>query len=379
MDIHVRKKLQGYRSLASSFSLAESSVSCQNLSLLCSRGKIRDCKSKCYSLKPLTVIKFPFAEPDGKEVELELIGGGEAEEEHNSDTPVPSSCDLNCSCLCHLQWPGMKLVWVPVDTDAPVEQEKGEEDEAEAKEPLSGEDGEEWEEYEEEESGECEQKPVADDGEMLMQSKAKFQHSLNILMAESPRRLSDPGPPSVLALAVTRSQSPPIPPKQSQVVQIPIHPTTIEEENIYESTLPVVKPNTCKELDIPLIKVRKPARRSKLSNSSSDPTSEFKVPLSSSWTVDATPPAIPPRIPLTPVHRVGIPLPQPTLEEWRTLKPSSPGGLSPQRAVTQPLISPHRLPPNSKRLSSASLQSLPEKKGPFRPNATAPLTCAELK
>lgn len=310
-------------------------------------------------------------------MELELIGGGEAEEEeHNPDTSVPSSCDLNCSCLCHLQWPGMKLVWVPVDTD--VEQEKGEEDE----EPLSGEDGEEWEESEEE-SGECEaadeQAAVVDDGETLMQSKAKFQQSLNILMAESQRRLSDPGPHSVLALAVTRSQSPPIPPKQSQLVQIQIHPTMIEEENIYESTLPVVKPNSCKELDIPLIKVRKPARRSKLSNSSSDPTSEFKVPLSSSWTVDATPPAVPPRVPLTPVHRVGIPLPQPTLEEWRTLRPSSPGGLSPQRVVTQPLNSPHRLPPlppNPRRLSCASL---PEKKGPFRPNAPVSLTCAELK
>lgn len=318
-------------------------------------------------------------------MELERIGGGEAEEEHNPDTPLPSSCDLNCSCLCHLQWPGMKLVWVPVDTDAHVEEveEKGEEDETEAKEPLSG---EECEEYEEAEIGECEaaneQTPVVDDGEILMQSKAKFKQSLNILMAESQRRLSDPGPHSVLALAVTRSQSPPIPPKQSQLVQIQIHPTMIEEENIYESTLPVVKnPNTCKELDIPLIKVRKPARRSKLSNSSSDPTSEFKVPLSSSWTVDATPPAVPPRIPLSPVHRVGIPLPQPTLEEWRTLRPSSPGGLSPQRAATQPLNSPHRLPPlppNPRRLSCASLQSLPEKKGPFRPNATVSLTCGEL-
>lgn len=322
------------------------------------------------------------------EVEVEVVGGGGAEAEHNLDTPRPSSCELNCSCLCHLQWPGMKLIWVPVDADGHEEdQEKGEEDEAEAEEQLSGEDGEEWEDYEEVEVGGCEavdgQTPVADDGEILRQSKEKFQQSLNILMAEGQRRRSDPGPQAALALAVTRSESPLIPPKQSQSVQGQNHPTMIEEENIYEATLPVVEslprknPTLCKELDIPLIKVRKPARRSKLSTSTSDPTSEFQIPPSSSATVNDTPPAVPPRIPLTPVHRAGIPLPQPTLEEWRTLRPSSPGGLSPQRAVTPPLNSPHRPPPpppNPRRLSCASLQSLAEKKGQSGRNATACLT-----
>ncbi|XP_011604978.2 rho guanine nucleotide exchange factor 15 [Takifugu rubripes] len=320
------------------------------------------------------------SEPDGKEVEVEVEvgGGGGAEAEHNPDMPLPSSCELNCSCLCHLQWPGMKLIWVPVDADGHEEdEEKGEEDEAE--EQLSG---EEWEDYEEVEVGGCEavdgQTPVAgqtagaDDGGMLKQSKEKFQQSLNILMAEGQRRRSDPGPQSALALAVTRSESPPIPPKQSQSVQSQIHPAMIEEENIYEATLPVVEslprknPTLCKELDIPLIKVRKPARQSKLSTSTSDPTSEFQTPPSSSATVNDTPPAVPPRIPLTPVHRAGIPLPQPTLEEWRTLRPSSPGGLSPQRAITPPLNSPHRPPPppppNPRRLSCTSLQSLTEKK-----------------
>lgn len=324
-------------------------------------------------------------------MEVEVGGGGGAEAEHNPDMPRPSSCELNCSCLCHLQWPGMKLIWVPVDADGHQEdeedEEKGEEDEAE--EQLSGEDGEEWEDYEEVEVGGCEavdgQMLVADDGEMLKQSKEKFQQSLNILMAEGQRRRSDPGPQSALALAVTRSESPPIPPKQSQSVQSQIHPAMIEEENIYEATLPVVEspprknPTLCKELDIPLIKVRKPARRSKLSTSTSDPTSEFQTPPSSSATVNDTPPAVPPRIPLTPVHRAGIPLPQPTLEEWRTLRPSSPGGLSPQRTITPPLNSPHRPPPppppsNPRRLSCASLQSLTEKKGQSGRNATACLT-----
>lgn len=303
---------------------------------------------------------------------MELIGGGEAEAELGLDTLLPSSCDLNCSCLCHLQWPGMKLIWVPVEED-------GEEDEEESDEQRSGEDDEEWEEYEEAEMGGCEEvdgggQTLVDDGEVLMQSKAKFQQSLELLMAESQRRRSDPGPHSVLALAVTRSQSPPVPPKLSQSVQIQIHPSTSEEENIYEATLPVVEPPprktppACKELDIPLIKVRKPARRSKLSYSSSDPTSEFQVRPEPCSSADDVPPAIPPRVPLTPVHRAGIPLPQPTLEEWRTLRPSSPSGLSPQRAVTPPISRPPPPPPNPRRLSCASLQ---EKKGPRAPSSPA--------
>lgn len=298
-------------------------------------------------------------------MEIALTGGADVEE-HSTDVPPPSSCELNCSCLCHLQWPGMKLIWVPVDADAHVE------------------DDEEWEEYEEVEIGgseaDDEQTPVVDDGEMLRLSKGKFQQSLDILMAEGQRRRSDPGPHSVVSLAITRSQSPLIPPKESHPVQIQTHPSVSEEENIYEATLPVVEPPprknapACKELDIPLIKVRKPARRSKLSYSASDPTSEFQVLQEASSSAEEVPPAIPPRIPLTPVLKVGVPLPQPTLEEWRILRPSSPSGLSPQRAVTPPLNIPHRPPPpssNPRRFSSASLQSLPEKKGLLQSDSTS--------
>lgn len=275
----------------------------------------------------------------------------------------------------------MKLIWVPVDADTHVEDNE-KEGEDEADEQQSGEGAEEWEDYEDYEvveiggcNAEDEQTPVVDDAEMLRQNKRKFQQSLDILIEEGQRRRSDPGPHSVLSLAITRSNSPPIPPKQSHPVQIQIHPSLSEEENIYEATLPVVEPpprknpaNACKELDIPLIKVRKPARRSKLSYSTSDPTSEFQAHQEAGSTEDDVPPAIPPRIPLTPVHRAGIPLPQPTMEEWRTLRPSSPSGLSPQRAATPPLSTPHRPPPppvNPRRLSTASLQSLPEKGGRF--------------
>ncbi|XP_068569410.1 ephexin-1 [Cebidichthys violaceus] len=324
--------------------------------------------------------------PDGKEVEIPLIGGGEAEAEHSPHTPLGPCCEPGCSCVCHLQWPGMKLVWVPVDMD--------DEDETDVEE-HGGEDEELWEEDiegvtgggEDSDAGEeVDRMSVIDERDVSKQEKAKFHQCLDVLMADNHRRLSDPGPHSVLSsLADTRSQSPPVPPKRAQSPQIHLLPTQDEEESIYEVTLPVVNPapekstTLCKELDIPLIRVRKPARRSKLSYSTSDPTSEFQTDMQPAPSLDEAPPAIPPRRPvihdsrsLTPVHR-GIPLPQPTLEEWRNLRPSSPGGsvapsgLSPQVTVAHPPLSPHRPPPpppktDPRRLSSASMQSLTQKK-----------------
>ncbi|XP_074518373.1 rho guanine nucleotide exchange factor 19 [Halichoeres trimaculatus] len=327
--------------------------------------------------------------PDGKEVEVQSTGADEAEVELSPNTPLSPSCDPSCTCVCHLQWPGMKLVWVPVD--AAEEEGGGEEEdlyEEELREEVWDEEVEEEEEEEEEDSraeDEVDRTSVADDSQLLKQEKAKFHHSLGVLLADGHRRRSDPGPHSVLAsLAVTRSQSPPVPPKQTQST---LHRSAQEEEEegIYEATLPVLEvplkktPSACKELDIPLITVRKPARRSKLSYSTSDPTSEFQNDLKPVSSPEDAPPAIPPRMPLnqdsrslTPIHRAGIPLPQPTVEEWRNLRPSSPNsstgsGLSPHRAITPPPASPHRPPPpppktDPKRLSSASLQSLTQRK-----------------
>ncbi|XP_029382484.1 rho guanine nucleotide exchange factor 15 [Echeneis naucrates] len=326
------------------------------------------------------------SEPDGKEVDAHLIGGGEAELEHSPDTPLSPCHDPECSCVCHLQRPGMKLIWVPVDVE-----DGQKEDESDGEEPE--ENREDWEDSEVEpgeegySDGEDEVIEVAEEPEEpeVLKQKAKFNQSLDVLIAEGQRRRSDPGPHSILtSLAVTRSQSPPVPPKRAK--SPPMHPnppTHSEEENIYEDTLPMLDPapkkttNECKELDIPLITVRKPARRSKLSYSTSDPTSDFQMnnePISSA---QDEPPAIPPRVPLsqdgrslTPVHRGGIPLPQPTWEDLRNLRPSSPSGLSPQRAITptqtNPLV-PHRAPPpppksDPRRLSSASMQSLTQKK-----------------
>ncbi|CAK6952873.1 rho guanine nucleotide exchange factor 15 [Scomber scombrus] len=340
--------------------------------------------------------------PDGKEVEVQLNGGGEAEVEHRPDTPLSPCCEPSCSCVCHFQRPGMKLIWVPVDVEDGEEEEEEEEDveedveeEMEEEEDVTDGEGDSWEgEDKEVERGgegdseaeyEVDRTLAVDEGVISKLDKAKFHHSLGVLISEGNRRRSDPGPHAVLtSLAVTRSQSPPVPPKQTQSH----HKAIDEEENIYEATLPVIdrtprkSSSVCKELDIPLIKVRKPARWSKLSSSSSDPTSEFEVDAGSVSSPDIMPPAIPPRMPvtqdnrvLTPVHRGGIPLPQPTREEWRMLRPSSPsssstGGLSPQRAVTPPPTSslqPQRAPPpppkiDPRRLSSASLQSLTQKK-----------------
>lgn len=339
-----------------------------------------------HHFKDFNMLLLLDAAPDGKEVEIQLTGGGEAAADlspHN--TPLSSCCEPGCSCICHLQWPGMKLVWVPMDADDSVEDETDEEQKGE--EGEEGEEGEDWEELEGTETVDgVEQTPATDESQVSKQNKTKFHQSLDVIIAEGHRRRSDPGPHSALNLAVTRSQSPPVPPKQSQSGQITQKPLQSEEENIYEATLPVVGPKktaaVCKELDIPLIKVRKPARRSKLSYSTSDPTSEFQANLERNLNPDDMPPAIPPRMPmaqdsrsLTPVYRGGIPLPQPTVEEWRILRPSSPSsssasGLSPQRTITPPPNSPNRPPPpppkaDPRRLSTASLQSLTQKKGPY--------------
>ncbi|KAK5875858.1 hypothetical protein CesoFtcFv8_026896 [Champsocephalus esox] len=327
--------------------------------------------------------------PDGKEVESQMVGGGEVEAELSPHTPLSPSCEPGCSCVCHRQWPGMKLIWVPEEEEEEEGEEEDCETDVEEQQQQQQEDDEDyWEEDEEvervgegesEAGDEVDRMSVIDEGEVSKQDKAKFHQSLDVLISDGNRRRSDPGPHCVLtSLAAIRSESPPVPPKRSQSPQV--QPTQNEEENIYEATLPMVerapKKTVCTELDIPLIKVRKPARRNKLPYSSSDPTSDFQTdPLSSP---DEEPPAVPPRMPvhpdgrsLTPAHRAGIPLPQPTLEEWRNLRPASPcgsvsSGLSPQRALTPPL-SPCRPPPpppktDPRRLSSASMQSLTQRR-----------------
>ncbi|KAM4536520.1 rho guanine nucleotide exchange factor 5 isoform 1-T2 [Odontesthes bonariensis] len=289
--------------------------------------------------------------PDGKEVQP--MGGGEM------TPPLSPSCDPGCSCVCHLQRPGMKLMWVPVDWESVC----GEDDGAEAEDSEGDVEIELGGEGDEVDCG-----SVLDDNQPSKSEKIKFYQSLNVVIAEGQRRLSDPGPHTVLASLVSRCGSPPVPPKRSVSPPVNHQPSEAEEESIYELSLPVAV-----RKEIPQIVVPKPPRRSKLQHSASDSTSDFQSVSELISSPDA-PPAIPPRIPvtpgsknLTPVHRAGVLLPQPTPEELR----SSPS--SPQRALAPPSsnsLQPHRAPPpppktDPRRPSTASLPSLPQtqKKG----------------
>ncbi|KAM6949581.1 rho guanine nucleotide exchange factor 15 [Aplochiton taeniatus] len=144
-----------------------------------------------------------------------------------------------------------------------------------------------------------------------------------------------------------------------------------EEEAIYEDTLWVDQPrpqetsSKCQMLGVPQTKVMKSARRVKMSSSSSNPSFEFESDSDTALYLQDSPPAIPPRMPvsqekakslsnLTPVHRGGILLPQPTAEEWRSLRLCSPmshsaSPLTPQRAALP-------VPEDGRRLSAISGQ-----------------------
>lgn len=323
------------------------------------------------------------SEPDGKEVEAQGMSGGEADSERSLDTPLSPCCDPCCTCVCHLQRPGMMLIWVPVDSGKEDEPEEPEEEEEDIEEPETDEDeAEDTEEEEEEEEAlneesdsEDEVDGLPDESDVFKQDKAKFQQKLDVIISEGHRRRSDPGPHAVFStLSQLRSQSPPIPPKRTHSPSVNQKKSLNEEEDVYELNLPdpTPKPSTaeCKELDIPLITVRKPYR-SKLSYSTSDPTSEFQTDFLPS--LDDVPPAIPPRMPITPdsqslsrLFRGGHQ--QPTVEEAQSfLLPVR--GTSPQRLTTPPKspLVPHRAPPpppksDPRRLSTASVQSLPLKK-----------------
>uniref|UniRef100_A0AAQ4RDJ6 Rho guanine nucleotide exchange factor 15b n=1 Tax=Gasterosteus aculeatus aculeatus TaxID=481459 RepID=A0AAQ4RDJ6_GASAC len=258
--------------------------------------------------------------PDGKEVEVRLVGSGEAEVEHSPLTPLSPCCEPSCSCLCHLQRPGMKLIWEGGDKDeADVVEHRGE------NEQLSEEDVEVTLSGGEDSESEYQLVPEL--------KKEPFHQSLDVLHSDVGRRLSDPGPRPVPRVPNVRG-SPPVPPKRNVLPQVRGPSAQKEEEdiyedNIYEATLPQPPASkaavACKELPTP-------PRRSDLSSSNSDPTCEFQ------GGAGDMPPAVPPRMPRVldgPVHG-GILLPQPMLEEWRNLRHFPTSGPSPQTAPPPP-------------------------------------------
>ncbi|KAG9346353.1 hypothetical protein JZ751_006664 [Albula glossodonta] len=315
--------------------------------------------------------------PDGREVEVQVDGRVEAEAEQDLETVPSPHCERDCSCLCHLERPGMRLVWVPIEEDDEevgireesgevVEGETGEvEDDEEVEEEEEEEDEEE--EEEQEESGSSGMEERENEGRHLeRKERAKFQENLDIMMREQTRRRSMETDPQVVLTSYTSQLS-----HTPVSTSLPSISVGEEEDSIYEVTLEGDKP-------VPSIRVYKPPRRSKLSSSTDTfPETHAELEPTLSQGTEDTPPAIPARIPICkspyPVSVPhGIPLPQPSSEEWHVLRhspplhhpvdsgrPSSP--LVPHRLPPQPPSPylPHRPPPQPPDCRRLSTQSLP--------------------
>ncbi|KAJ8254797.1 hypothetical protein GJAV_G00197450 [Gymnothorax javanicus] len=324
--------------------------------------------------------------PDGKEVEGEeqLDGGVETEAELDSEMDSSLQCEKDCSCLCHLERPGMKLVWVPIEAEE--EEDEDEEEEAEGEretvqsevegESGTGEAMEDEEEEEEEEKEENGSSGVEDgEGPLLGRAeRAKFLELLDVKMSEQTRRKSLES--DVVPQIVLTSGTPPVGLSRAFAEEE-------EEEDVYEATLLGVEPLRARTYSAPEIKplpsicLPKPIRRTRLScpgKGGVDSDSEPEPPPSQG--TEDVPPAVPARVPITPRHvgtALGVPLPQPSQKDWHALRRSPPlkhavdsSQLSsprlpprlPQRA-TSPLI-PRRPPPqppeSGRRLSNLSLQ-----------------------
>ncbi|XP_019713837.1 rho guanine nucleotide exchange factor 15 [Hippocampus comes] len=231
------------------------------------------------------------SDPDGREVDAQSVVG-KAEDEEVPDGAAGSGCEPSCSCACHLQRPGMKLVWVPLQDEdgsegGDVLGEEGSdlawsdghaEGEEEADEGGSKTDDEELARY------------TADESEETKPERAKSQNLLLIITDETPRRLSDPGPPVPAALP----QLPALAPKHNTLLAVR-HTSAVEEEGIYESIIPTVDPShnkkAAQELDVLHLKAPTPARRLK--------PPEIQRDGGSAPAGDDAPPALPPRVPMT--------------------------------------------------------------------------------
>lgn len=254
-----------------------------------------------------------LAEPDGREVDAQSVVG-KAEDEEVPDGAPAIGCEPSCSCVCHLQRPGMKLVWVPLQDEdgsegsdlAWSDSEKGDghaEAEEEADEGGGKADDDDEEVARSAAAGSEEAKP----------ERAKSQNLLAIITDETPRRLSDPGPQVPAAL-------PAVAPKHNTLLPVR-HKSAMEEEGIYESIIPTVDPShnkkAAQELDLLHLKVPTPARRVK--------PPEIQRDGGSAPAGDGAPPALPPRVPITQDARS-------LAEEWTV------------QAGPRPPASPH-LPP----------------------------------
>ncbi|XP_062859673.1 rho guanine nucleotide exchange factor 15 isoform X2 [Trichomycterus rosablanca] len=234
--------------------------------------------------------------PDGKEVEQKSV---------RLSSFLEPQCEKNCNCVCHLQRPGMKLVWVQIsetEQDGKRDTYTEEEENSEAEEVTDS--------YQSEGSESEDTVNVAS-----LSNKERFKATLNIIEGQL-RRKSDPGPESVINCLKSLPQFSPHLTKTHSVS---------EEESIYEATIDLIVPS---------------------SNFSTTRSIQSKYP-----------PAIPPRMPLeknkertTP--RRG-PLPSSFLQPVSLKLPSA--DESPLPVRPPPLPPPTRA--NAKRLSNVSQAS----------------------
>ncbi|KAG7464652.1 hypothetical protein MATL_G00167820 [Megalops atlanticus] len=351
--------------------------------------------------------------PDGREVEVQVqVDGGAGAEAELTVGAAPSlRCERDCSCLCHQERPGMRLVWVPVEEDGEAEEEgeEGEVEEPEEEEEKEADqrggegqseagDQEEEEEEEEEEDDEDEEEEESrssgeegkgDEGTLGGRAgRAKFQEVLDVMIGEGNRRRSNDhtacatnATPQVVLTSYTPHLSRP-PPSPSP--SLSSRAVEEEEDSIYEATLegvevPPAKPSpspspTPQARPIPVIRFQKPPRTARLS-SSADTTPEPRPEPDPAGDqgVDDVPPAIPARVPILACDKSksprlvavpgGVPLPQPSPEEWRNLRHSSPLPAPADGCLPPSPVLPHRAPPNP------SSPLVPHRRPPLPPQA----------
>lgn len=252
------------------------------------------------------LLVFVLSAPDGKEFEQQST---------RTKPDKEPRCEKNCICICHLQRPGMKLVWVRTS------EKEQEEDEEELKQTSEDVVNDEESETDEEAELEMSESMSSESDYSLNESqhakKNGFKATLNIIERQL-RRKSDPGPEAMLHAVSSLPQLCP---------QLTKTHSASEEESIYEATIDLIAPprkTTKKTSTMPKIQVNK------------------------------SPPAVPPRMPLDKTKGQCIPrrvllsgasqipkLPAADLGSGECLKPVRPPPAPPTRA-------------NNRRLSNLS-------------------------
>ncbi|XP_060794876.1 uncharacterized protein arhgef15b [Neoarius graeffei] len=195
--------------------------------------------------------------PDGKEFEQQSL---------RSRPDQEPRCEKNCTCICHLQRPGMKLVWVRTSE----EEEEQDELKQTNKDTISDEESKTDEEVESEMSQSASSESDYSLNESQSRLKPGFKATLNIIERQL-RRKSDPGPETVLQAVRSLPQVLP---------QLTKTHSASEEESIYEATIDLITP---------------PTEITKKTSTIPD------------FQVSKSPPAIPPRMPLDKIKRQCVP------------------------------------------------------------------------